>query len=229
MAPAASVGPSRPSVPAASSDTAPGAPARARAAESASSWQRPPRPGAVSPSVTVVSPPQMRQRRACGHCSRGSWEPILQKCQRLHSFRPPTPPRRAAVLRAPRNEAQLCRPLGRSFEGQAVTRDQLERHACESRVPGFGVSGFRAVARPREPVAEPMSGMRSQSRARSRSLRTSRAVEGSGTQWPGADRGEVVADDVGDDVHPDARRGRARGRGGRRPSARTAFGSGSSR
>ena len=67
MAPAASVGPSVPSVPQ-QSTAIPPSPSISSAADMANSWLRPPLPSAPSFMVTVVSPPEIRQAGA----ARGS-------------------------------------------------------------------------------------------------------------------------------------------------------------
>ena len=201
MAPAASVGPSRPSVPAANSAMPAGARASARAAASASSWQRPPSPGGASPSVTVVSPPQIRQRAL----RDGPARIILQQCSGYtRSGRRRLPGERRLFHH--RNEAQLCRPPGRSFEGQAVTRDQLERHARERRVTRLRRFGCWSPSEASRTCRRAGSGIRSQRPDRSSRSRTSPRGGGIGHAGAGADRGEVVADDVGDDVDADRRR-----------------------
>ena len=121
----------------------------------------------------------MRQRSVAGCPGRT----ILQKCSGYTRSGRRRLPGERRVLHY-RSEAQLCRPLGRSFEGQAVTRDQLER--SRARTPGLRASAFRLWCRrdASRTCRRADSGMRSQSRERSSRARTSRAVEGSGTHGP---------------------------------------------
>ena len=146
--PAASVGPSRPSVPAASRVARPRRAVQRvgpRPAPAPGSGRR--GPGGAAPRVTVVSPPQMKQRARSG-CGMPRPSAILQQCSGYtRTGRRRLPGERR--VRHHRREAQLCRPLGRSFESQAVTRDQLEGHARERLVTGlrrFGHSPRRGLA-----------------------------------------------------------------------------------
>ena len=130
-APAASVAPSRPSVPAARieiPDAAAPAPCSTRAAASASSWQRPPppvpAPELAPASVTVVSPPQMTQRlpfmspRSLEHAASDGFA----GARRIAS---------ETMVHDLRGVALLARERGRALDGETIVADHARRDVRE--------------------------------------------------------------------------------------------------
>jgi hypothetical protein len=176
MAPAASVGPSVPSVPPLSTTT-PSLPARSMAAASTNSWFLPPSP--PPRRVTVVSPPEIRHTGGLAGRPDARISRAIAACIRATS----------RVSPSMRVESTSGRsPNSRAFRAAASTASRLlptTRFVVRSNTgsPGFGVSAIspRAPRSIRSPTA---AGIRSQSPYFSRIALAPANVDASGAVGP---------------------------------------------
>ena len=194
--PAASVGPSRPSVPAASSATPAAGASRTRAAASASSWDRPPSPAPRSLIVTVVSPPRIRQRAAARVAI------VRRACEQLAAMRSPAAAASPDERRLDdlRDQAELAarRPPLRARDGCSRSRWFSTRSTAGS--PGFGVSGMLAALDLVEVIAQAREPARPRVPPATSASRTSARCGRIGDARSRSDGGQIVADHIRDDV-----------------------------
>ena len=178
IAPAASVGPSVPSVPAARTTTS-SSPSMASAAARANSWQRPPLP--LPLTVTVVSPPAIRQAGgAIGLLPALISRAVLTSLPAASR----ASPSRARVSMWASRRSSRARAAAASTTS-ALLPMTVFRTRSKTGSPGLGVSGISPRA-PRSSRSTMPRGAFSRRWKRSRMARASVKVETSGVVGPEA-------------------------------------------